>query len=107
MGFELVVASHEVANEQGLLARGETAAADAYLTPLLRRHVDELAGRLPGARLRFMQSSGGLTTVERFRGPNALLSGPAGGVVAAAQVAREAGFERSASTWAGPRPTSP
>jgi len=94
-GFEFVVVSHEIAHEQGLLARGETAAADAYLTPLLRRHVDELAKSLPGARLRFMQSSGGLTTADRFRGPNALLSGPAGGVVAAAQVAREAGFERA------------
>jgi 5-oxoprolinase (ATP-hydrolysing) len=95
VGFEFVVASHEIANEQGLLARGETAAADAYLTPLLRRHTDELAKHLPGARLRFMQSSGGLTTVERFRGPNALLSGPAGGVVAAARVARDAGFGRA------------
>ena len=51
----------EVAREQGMLARGETTAADAYLTPLLRRHVDRLAAELPGARLRFMQSSGGLT----------------------------------------------
>ncbi|MEE2665902.1 MAG: hydantoinase B/oxoprolinase family protein [Myxococcota bacterium] len=96
-GFEFVVASHEIANEQGLLARGETATADAYLTPLLRRHVDELATHLPGARLRFMQSSGGLTTVNRFRGPNALLSGPAGGVAAAARIAHEAGFERAIS----------
>jgi len=95
VGFEFVSMSHEVANEQGLLARGETAAADAYLTPLLRRHLDELAAALPGARLRFMQSSGGLTSAARFRGPNALLSGPAGGVVAAAQVARDAGFDRA------------
>ncbi|MEZ4218350.1 MAG: hydantoinase B/oxoprolinase family protein [Myxococcota bacterium] len=91
-GFAHVVASHEIANEQGLLARGETAIADAYLTPLLRRHVDALAAALPAARVRFMQSSGGLTEAARFRGPNALLSGPAGGVVAAAAVARRAGF---------------
>ena len=95
VGFEFAVASHAIANEQGLLARGETAAADAYLTPLLRRHIDELESALPGSRLRFMQSSGGLTKADRFRGPNALLSGPAGGVVAAARVAREAGFERA------------
>ncbi|MCZ6783560.1 MAG: hydantoinase B/oxoprolinase family protein [Proteobacteria bacterium] len=94
-GFSYVVASHEIAREMGLLARGETAAADAYLTPLLRRHVAHLAEALPGSRLRFMQSSGGLTDAERFRGPTALLSGPAGGVVAAARVAAAAGFERA------------
>jgi len=91
-GFAHVVASHETARELGLLARGETAVADAYLTPLLQAHVDELAAELRGSRLRFMQSSGGLTDAARFRGPTALLSGPAGGVVGAARVAREAGF---------------
>ena len=94
-GFEFAVASHEVARELGLLARGETTVADAYLTPLLRRHVDDLAAALPGSQLRFMQSSGGLTDAVRFRGPNALLSGPAGGVVAAAKVAADAGFRRA------------
>ncbi|MBW2275205.1 MAG: hydantoinase B/oxoprolinase family protein [Deltaproteobacteria bacterium] len=94
-GFSYVVASHEIARERGLLARGETTVADAYLTPLLRAHVEHLAAALPGARLRFMQSSGGLTESARFRGPNALLSGPAGGVVAAARVARDAGYERA------------
>jgi len=91
-GFPHVVGSHETARELGLLARGETAVADAYLTPLLQAHVAELAAALPGSRLRFMQSSGGLTGPGRFRGPTALLSGPAGGVVGAARVAREAGF---------------
>ena len=95
LGFGHVVCSHEVAREMGLLARGETTVADAYLTPLLHAHVAKLAHALPGSRLRFMQSSGGLTEVARFRGPNALLSGPAGGVVAAARVAAEAGFERA------------
>jgi 5-oxoprolinase (ATP-hydrolysing) len=90
-GFPYAVASHEVAREMGLLARGETAIADAYLTPLLQRHVEALERALPGARLRFMQSSGGLTDGARFRGPTALLSGPAGGVVGAAAVARAAG----------------
>jgi len=94
-GFSYVVASHEIARERGLLARGETTVADAYLTPLLRAHVEDLAEALPGSQLRFMQSSGGLTEAARFRGPNALLSGPAGGVVAAARVARDAGFERA------------
>ncbi len=92
-GFPHVVASSEIAREQGMLARGETAVADAYLTPLLRRHVAALAEELPGARLRLMQSSGGLTDAVRFRGPSALLSGPAGGVIGAARAARGAGFE--------------
>jgi 5-oxoprolinase (ATP-hydrolysing) len=90
-GFPFVVASHEIAPEVGLLARGETALADAYLTPLLRRHVEALAAALPRARLRFMQSSGGITDAARFRGPNGLLSGPAGGAVATAAIARAAG----------------
>ena len=93
LGFRHVIGSHAIAREMGFLARGETAVADAYLTPLLRRHVEELRGALPGSRLRFMQSSGGLTDADRFRGPNALLSGPAGGVVAAARVATRAGFK--------------
>jgi len=91
-GFAYVSCSHEVAREIGLLARAETAVVDAYLTPLLRNHVKELCEALPNARLRFMQSSGGLTSAERFRGPTALLSGPAGGVVGAARVAASAGF---------------
>ena len=94
-GVPHVVCSHEAARVQGLLARGETTVADAYLTPLLREHVDALAEALPDAPLRFMQSSGGLTDAARFRGPGALLSGPAGGVVGAARVAEEAGFDRA------------
>jgi len=92
-GFGYASGSHEVARELGLLARSETAVVDAYLTPLLRNHVKELREALPNARLRFMQSSGGLTDAARFRGPTALLSGPAGGVVGAARVAQAAGFD--------------
>lgn len=97
VGFEHVVCSHEMAREIGLLSRGETAIADAYLTPLLRAHVEDLRRALPRAELRFMQSSGGLTEAAGFRGPNALLSGPAGGVVAARRVARESGHARAIS----------
>jgi 5-oxoprolinase (ATP-hydrolysing) len=93
--FAYVSTSHEVARELGLLARGETTAVDAYLTPLLQQHVTVLGSALPGSQLRFMQSSGGLTEAKRFRGPTALLSGPAGGVVGAARVAATAGFERA------------
>ena len=91
-GFSHAVASADLVRELGFLARGETAVADAYLTPLLADHVRELSESLPGSRLSFMQSSGGLSEPARFRGPTALLSGPAGGVVGAARVAREAGF---------------
>jgi 5-oxoprolinase (ATP-hydrolysing) len=94
-GFPHAVASHEIAQELGLLARGETAIADAYLTPLLQRHVRALEAALPSARVRFMQSSGGLTDGARFRGPGALLSGPAGGVVGAARVALAAGARQA------------
>ena len=95
VGFDWVVTSADVAREIGLLARGETTVADAYLTPLLRDHVRVLERELPGSTLRFMQSSGGLTDAARFRGPAALLSGPAGGVVGATRVARDAGFSRA------------
>ncbi len=95
VGFEHVVCSHEMSREIGFLARGETAIADAYLTPLLRGHAERLAAGLPAATLRFMQSSGGLTEAASFRGPNALLSGPAGGVVAARSVAKVAKYAKA------------
>jgi len=94
-GFGYAVASHEIARELGLLARGQTAIADAYLTPLLRDYTALQAKALPQSSLRFMQSSGGLTEAARFRGPAALLSGPAGGAVGAARVARAAGFREA------------
>jgi len=94
-GFAHVVASHEIARELGLLARGQTAVADAYLTPILRHYTEVQAAALPQSSLRFMQSSGGLTDAARFRGPAALLSGPAGGAVGAARVARAAGFREA------------
>jgi len=95
LGFRHVVGSHELAREIGFLARGETAIADAYLTPLLRGHLADLRARLPRAEIALMQSSGGLVDLARFRGPHALLSGPAGGVVGAQRVARMAGHERA------------
>ncbi|MBW2269992.1 MAG: hydantoinase B/oxoprolinase family protein [Deltaproteobacteria bacterium] len=95
LGFAHVVAGHEIARELGLLARGETASVDAYLTPLLRAHVEALQAELPHTQLRLMQSSGGLTEAARFRGPFALLSGPAGGVVGARAIAARAGCARA------------
>ncbi|MBL9101926.1 MAG: hydantoinase B/oxoprolinase family protein [Myxococcales bacterium] len=91
-GFEHVTLSHEVAGAQGLLARVETACVDAYLTPLLRRYMQALAAELPGSDVQVMQSSGDLTPARRFRGRDAVLSGPAGGVVACAAVAEALGL---------------
>jgi 5-oxoprolinase (ATP-hydrolysing) len=94
-GFEHVALSHEVAAEMGMVARGDTACVDAYLTPLIRDYVEELGRELPGSRLRIMQSSGGLVDARRFRGPNAILSGPAGGVVAYARIAEQLALPRA------------
>jgi 5-oxoprolinase (ATP-hydrolysing) len=95
VGFSQVSLSHEVAREIGMLGRGDTTCVDAYLTPLIRAYVAELSAELPGSTLRIMQSSGGLTDAARFRGQNAILSGPAGGVVALAHVADAAGAPRA------------
>ncbi|HEY5373419.1 MAG TPA: hydantoinase/oxoprolinase N-terminal domain-containing protein, partial [Polyangiaceae bacterium] len=80
-GISEISLSHELAPRIGLLARGDTASVDAYLTPRLRRYMRTLQAELPGSTLTLMQSSGGLCDAPHFRGPNALLSGPAGGSV--------------------------
>jgi 5-oxoprolinase (ATP-hydrolysing) len=82
LGFAQVSVSHEVAPLIKLIGRGDTTVVDAYLSPVLRRYVDNVAAGLgPDARLQFMQSNGGLTDARSFRGKDAILSGPAGGVV--------------------------
>ncbi len=91
VGFTHVSCSAEVASEMGMVGRGDTTVVDAYLTPLIRAYVATLKAELPGTMLRIMQSSGGLTAADRFRGRNAVLSGPAGGVVAYAHIAAETG----------------
>ena len=91
-GFDHISLSHEVASELGLVGRGDTTTLDAYLTPLIASYVATLRAELPGSTLRVMQSSGALTEADHFRGPNAILSGPAGGVVAYARIAEVAGF---------------
>lgn len=92
VGVADVTLSHEVAGAQGLLARCETACVDAYLTPRLRAYVRALMAELPGSDVQVMQSSGDLTPARRFRGRDAVLSGPAGGVVACAAVAEALGL---------------
>ena len=93
-GFAQVSASHAVSPLIGLVARGRTTVVDAYLSPVLRRYVDRVARALGPVPLQFMQSSGGLADAQAFQGKDAILSGPAGGVVAAARTAEAAGFDR-------------
>ncbi|MGY6633744.1 MAG: hydantoinase B/oxoprolinase family protein [Alkalilacustris sp.] len=102
MGFGQVSVSHEVSPLIKLVGRGDTTVVDAYLSPILARYVARVAGALgatpagePGPTLQFMMSSGGLTAAERFQGRDAILSGPAGGVVGMAQTAAIAGFDRT------------
>jgi len=82
LGFSQISTSHEVAPLIKLIPRGDTCVVDAYLSPVLRDYTDTLRAELPEAEaLRFMQSNGGLAEVGAFRGKDAILSGPAGGVV--------------------------
>lgn len=93
LGFAQVSVSHEVSPLMKLVGRGDTTVVDAYLSPILRRYVEQVAAELGSSpRLMFMMSSGGLTDAGLFQGKDAILSGPAGGVVAAVETAAEAGF---------------
>lgn len=95
LGFEQISVSHEVGALIKLIGRGDTTVADAYLSPILRAYVDKVGGELGQATpLLFMQSNGGLTAANAFRGKDAILSGPAGGVVGMAETAMAAGFDR-------------
>lgn len=94
LGFTQVSVSHEVSPLIRYVARGDTTVVDAYLSPVLRRYVDRVAAELPGVRLQFMQSSGGLTDAHAFQGKDSILSGPAGGIVGMAGVSALAGFDR-------------
>ena len=93
-GFAQVSASHQVSALLRLIPRGDTTVVDAYLSPILRRYVDQVAAELAGVRLYFMQSSGGLADAAGFQGKDAILSGPAGGIVGAARTAATAGFDQ-------------
>ena len=100
-GFTQISVSHEVSPLVKLVGRGDTTVVDAYLTPILKRYVTRVASALGASTedekapsLQFMMSSGGLTAAEMFEGKDAILSGPAGGVVGMAETAKEAGFEK-------------
>ncbi len=93
VGFTQISVSHAVSPLVKLVGRGDTTVADAYLSPALGAYTARLARDCPG-RLLFMQSNGGLATAQAFSGKDAILSGPAGGVVGAAETAAAAGFDR-------------
>ncbi len=98
IGFPQVSVSHQVSRLIRLVGRGDTTVVDAYLSPILRRYVDQVAGALDlgrgCGRLMFMQSNGGLTDAGRFQGKDAILSGPAGGIVGMVRTAVAAGHDR-------------
>ena len=94
MGFTQVSTSHETSPLMKFVSRGDTTVVDAYLSPILRRYVDQVAAEMPGVKLFFMQSSGGLTDAHAFAGKDAILSGPAGGIVGMARTAAIAGHAK-------------
>lgn len=94
IGFPQISLSSEVSPLMKLVPRGDTAVVDAYLSPVLRRYVQHVADELRGVRLMFMQSNGGLAEAGQFRGKDAILSGPAGGIVGMARMSQLAGFDR-------------
>jgi 5-oxoprolinase (ATP-hydrolysing) len=106
IGFTQISISHEVSPLMKLVGRGDTTVVDAYVSPILRRYVDQVAGDLAprsagagapaenGPRLMFMQSNGGLVDARFFQGKDSILSGPAGGIVGAVRTSTMAGFDR-------------
>jgi len=94
IGFTQISTSHETSPMMKFVGRGDTTVVDAYLSPILGRYVDRVAQEMPGVRLFFMQSSGGLTDAHAFQGKDAILSGPAGGIVGMARTARLGGHAK-------------
>lgn len=93
-GFTQISISHLASPLIKLVNRGDTTVVDAYLSPVLRHYVDQVADELNRKTLYFMTSAGGLTAAETFQGKDAILSGPAGGVVGMAETAKSAGFDK-------------
>ena len=93
-GFTQISTSHGTSPLMKFVSRGDTTVVDAYLSPILRRYVEQVQAELPGVPLYFMQSSGGLANAHRFQGKDAILSGPAGGIVGMARTAQIAGQDR-------------
>ncbi len=95
IGFTQVSLSSEVSPLMKLIPRGDTTVVDAYLSPVLRRYVNQVADQMASVRLMFMQSNGGLAEADHFRGKDAILSGPAGGIVGMVRMSALAGFDHA------------
>jgi 5-oxoprolinase (ATP-hydrolysing) len=94
IGFPQISLSAEVSPLMKLVSRADTTVVDAYLSPILHRYIQQVAAELPGVRLMFMQSNGGLAEAGHFRGKDAILSGPAGGIVGMVRMSELAGFDK-------------
>ena len=94
VGFTQISVSHKTSPMMKLISRGDTTVVDAYLSPILRRYVEQVGGQMPGVKIFFMQSSGGLTDAQAFQGKDAILSGPAGGIVGMARTAKIGGYNK-------------
>jgi 5-oxoprolinase (ATP-hydrolysing) len=94
VGFTQISVSHKTSPMMKLISRGDTTVVDAYLSPILRRYVEQVAREMPGVNLQFMQSNGGLTDAHAFHGKDSILSGPAGGIVGMARTSKLAGFDK-------------
>ena len=114
-GFTQISVSHQVSPLMKLVGRGDTTVVDAYLSPILRRYVEQVASEMPGVKLYFMQSSGGLADAHAFQGKDAILSGPAGGIVGMVRTAllakddlgrARAGADPQPGSHASPQPGS-
>lgn len=92
IGFKQISCSYQVSPIIKFVSRGDTTVVDAYLSPILRRYVEQICTQMPGVPLYFMQSSGGLSDAQQFQGKDAVLSGPTGGIVGMARTAEIAGF---------------
>lgn len=93
IGFKQISVSHQVSSLMKIVSRGDTTVVDAYLSPVLRNYVDRIDAEIDNTRLMFMQSNGGLTAADNFQGKDAILSGPAGGIVGMARIAAAVGSE--------------
>ncbi|MEE4296555.1 MAG: hydantoinase B/oxoprolinase family protein [Wenzhouxiangella sp.] len=94
VGFAQISLSHQVSPLIRLIGRGDTTVVDAYLSPVLRRYADQVSRQLIKIPLQFMKSDGGLTDADHFAGKDAILSGPAGGIIGAVRTTEQAGFDR-------------
>ena len=94
IGFTQISVSHKTSPMMKMISRGDTTVVDAYLSPILSRYVNQVASEMPGVKVFFMQSSGGLTDAHAFQGKDAILSGPAGGIVGMARTAQLAGHDK-------------